>query len=122
MPNPLHTARIYTLADLEACCRRWREFGATDDTKVSIAKDFALDVIGTLEEHHSGGARPITLDQFHDANALRERELDALRAFHDFFLNHCEVLFFHFGWPVIDLYNAAFRFRHNITYLDDPEG
>ena len=56
--------------------------------------------------------RPIS---FEDTNALRDSELDALRAFHDFFLNRCEVLFFHFGMPAIDLYNAAFRIRRNNT-------
>ncbi len=64
MPHPMHTVTIKNLADIEACCRRWRELGATDETIVVIENDFTLDVTGTLQEHHSSGQRTITLDQF----------------------------------------------------------
>jgi len=64
MPIPLHCVTIDNLVDLEACCRRWRELGAKDDTKVVIKSDFTRDVTGTLQEHHSSGQRTITLDQF----------------------------------------------------------
>jgi hypothetical protein len=60
----MHTATIYNLLDLEACCRRWRDLGATDETKVVIENNFTLDVTGTLQEHDSSGERTITLDQF----------------------------------------------------------
>ena len=64
MPNLLHCVTINNLADLEACCRRWRELGATDETEVVIENDFTLDVTGSLQEHHSSEQLTITLDQF----------------------------------------------------------
>jgi hypothetical protein len=64
MPHSLHTVTIHNLADLEACCLRWRELGATEETAVVIENNFTLDVTGTLQEHHSSGQLTITLDQF----------------------------------------------------------
>ena len=64
MPHPMHVVTILNLADLEACCRRWRELGATDETAVVIENNFTLDVTGTMQEHHSSGKFSITLDQF----------------------------------------------------------
>lgn len=63
MPHPLHTVTVHNLADLEACCRRWRELGADDETTVVIENNFTLDVTGSLQEHHGGGIT-ITFDQF----------------------------------------------------------
>lgn len=65
MPRPLHCVTIKNLADLEACCRRWRELGAGDDTRVVIKNNFVADVTGTLQEHQSSGQLTVTLDQRH---------------------------------------------------------
>lgn len=68
MPIPLHTVTIYTLADMEACCRRWRELGANDETRVGIENNFKKDITFTLQYHYSGSKgtiqHTITLDQF----------------------------------------------------------
>lgn len=64
MPHPIHAVTINNLADLEACCKRWRQLGATDKTAVVIENDFTQEVTGTLREHHSSGQFTITLDQW----------------------------------------------------------
>lgn len=50
MPHPVHSVTVNTLLDLEACCRRWRELGADDDTTVMIEMRDE-EVTGTLMEH-----------------------------------------------------------------------
>lgn len=42
-----------------------------------------------------------------DIESGRPTEEEALRAFHDFFRDNCEGLFFHFGQQAVDLYNRA---------------
>lgn len=49
-------------------------------------------------------------------------ELDALRAFHDYFLHRCESLFSMFGMDVIELYNTAYRARQDLKPDDDQDG
>ena len=39
--------------------------------------------------------------------AFYNPELEALRNFHEFFLDQCEALFFACGWPAINLFNEA---------------
>ena len=49
-------------------------------------------------------------------------ELDALRAFHDYFLHRCESLFSTFGMDVIELYNTAYRARQDLKHDDEQDG
>lgn len=56
MSYPVHSVTVNTLSDLEACCRRWREIGANDDTIVVLRDEVLRDeeVIGTLMEQQHG--------------------------------------------------------------------
>ena len=51
------------------------------------------------------------LERKHKELFNREAELETLRAFHDYFLHRCEMLYFGFGMEAVDLYNDAFTER-----------
>ena len=102
--------RMFALEQERDALARWK---TTHAPRLEALEALLSDA---QQEAAAGREARATLDSERAANATLTDERDALaaeierlRAFHDFFRDRCELLFFHFGMEAINLYNAAAR-------------
>ena len=60
------------------------------------------------------------LDELAEENEMMRRELVALRAFHSYFTDNCEKLFWTFGMAPVGLYNVASGARSTAPTTTHP--
>jgi transposase-like protein len=69
---------------------------------------WALDRIGkTMQDQLTHAEAASKLAELAEENEMMRRELLALRAFHSYFADNCEKLFWTFGMAPVGLYNVA---------------